>query len=187
MTKISTTAAFVLGAGSLLALAGCGDKKADTSTTTTTTAATDARTTAAAPAAAPAADANATPVAMPAVAPAAADSATPIVYTAYQAKADAVHGKSVFVQCQACHVIDAGQNRVGPSLHAVVGRHSGQEPNFAYSAANKNSGIVWTEEVLFKYLENPRGYVPGTKMSFVGLKNPQDRADVIAYLKQSAA
>lgn len=46
---------------------------------------------------------------------------------------------------------------------------------------------MWTEEVLFKYLENPRGYVPGTKMSFVGLKNPQDRADVIAYLKQSAA
>ena len=99
---------------------------------------------------------------------------------------DPVHGAQVFVQCKACHVIDAGQNRVGPSLHGIVGRHSGIIPNYAYSAANKKSGVVWTEANLFKYLENPRAYIPGTKMSFVGLKKPQDRADVIAYLKTKA-
>lgn len=98
----------------------------------------------------------------------------------------AAHGAVVFHQCQLCHVITAGQNRVGPSLHGVVGRHSGIVPGYTYSSANKNSGIVWTEDKLFAYLENPRAYVPGTKMSFAGLKNPQDRADVIAYLKTAA-
>lgn len=96
------------------------------------------------------------------------------------------HGAVVFHQCQLCHVIAAGQNRVGPSLHGVVGRHSGIVPGYTYSSANKNSGIVWTEDKLFAYLEDPRAYVPGTKMSFAGLKNPQDRADVIAYLKTAA-
>lgn len=57
---------------------------------------------------------------------------------------------------------------------------------YAYSSANKNSGIVWTKDKLFAYLENPRKYVPGTKMSFAGLKNPQGRADKIAYLKTAA-
>ncbi len=99
---------------------------------------------------------------------------------------DPAHGGVVFHQCQTCHVITAGQNRIGPSLHAVVGRRSGMIANFAYSAANKKSGVVWTEPVLFKYLENPRGFMPGTTMSFVGLKKPQDRADVIAYLKTAA-
>ena len=99
---------------------------------------------------------------------------------------NAAHGAIVFHQCQLCHVITAGQNRVGPSLHGVVGRHSGIVPGYTYSSANKNSGIVWTEDKLFAYLENPRAYVPGTKMSFAGLKNPQDRADVIAYLKTAA-
>lgn len=91
------------------------------------------------------------------------------------------HGAIVFHQCQVCHAI--GKNLVGPSLKGVVGRHSGIMPGYNYSAANKNSGIVWTEDKLFAYLANPRAYVPGTKMSFAGLHNPQDRADVIAYLK----
>ena len=95
---------------------------------------------------------------------------------------NATHGAVVFHQCQVCHVVTA-QNRVGPSLKGVVGRHSGIYPGYMYSSANKNSGIVWTEDKLFAYLENPRKYVPGTKMGFAGLKAPQDRADVIAYLK----
>ncbi len=98
-------------------------------------------------------------------------------------KGDAVAGAKTFVQCKACHVTTAGVNRIGPSLHAVVGRKAGQIPGFQYSAANKNSGLVWTETELFTYLEAPRKVVPGTKMSFAGLKNPQDRANVIAYLK----
>lgn len=96
---------------------------------------------------------------------------------------NAANGAKVFVQCKTCHVTTAGVNRIGPSLHAVVGRKSGSVPKYNYSAANKNSGLVWTEAELFTYLENPRKVMPGTKMSFAGLKKPQDRADVIAYLK----
>ena len=96
---------------------------------------------------------------------------------------NAANGQKVFVQCKTCHVTTAGVNRIGPSLHAVVGRTSGSVPKYAYSAANKNSKVVWSEAVLFKYLEAPRKFMPGTKMSFAGLKKPQDRADVIAWLK----
>ena len=98
-------------------------------------------------------------------------------------KGDAVAGAKTFVQCKACHVTTAGVNRIGPSLHVVVGRKAGIVPGYAYSAANKGSGLVWTEAELFTYLEAPRKVVPGTKMSFAGLKAPQDRANVIAYLK----
>lgn len=96
---------------------------------------------------------------------------------------DATAGKRVFVKCLACHVVVAGQNRVGPSLYGIVGRPAGSIANFAYSPANKNSGIVWTEDVMFAYLKNPQAYIPGTKMVFPGLPSGQDRADVIAYLK----
>ena len=109
---------------------------------------------------------------------------TPANAAAYaKMKGDATNGAKVFTQCKTCHVTTAGVNRIGPSLHAVVGRKSGSVPGFNYSAANKNSGIVWTEAELFQYLEAPRATIPGTKMSFAGLKKPQDRADVIAWLK----
>ncbi|TRW15008.1 c-type cytochrome [Glacieibacterium frigidum] len=98
-------------------------------------------------------------------------------------KGVAANGAKVFVQCKTCHVTTEGVNRIGPSLHAVVGRKAGTVPKYTYSAANKNSGLIWTEAELFTYLENPRKVVPGTKMSFAGLKKPQDRADLIAWLK----
>ncbi len=114
----------------------------------------------------------------------AAPGPTPANAAAYaKLKGIAANGAKVFVQCKTCHVTTAGVNRIGPSLHAVVGRKSGSIPNFNYSAANKNSGIVWTEAELFQYLESPKATIPGTKMTFAGLKKPQDRADVIAYLK----
>ena len=96
---------------------------------------------------------------------------------------NAAAGAKVFNQCKTCHVVQAGVNRVGPSLHGVVGRKSGLMPKYKYSAANLKSGAVWTEAVLFKYLEAPMKFMPGTKMAFAGLTKPQDRADVIAYLK----
>jgi len=99
---------------------------------------------------------------------------------------DAAAGKRVFTKCMACHVADKQQNRVGPHLNGVVGREAGSVEGFNYSDANANSGIVWTEPVLFEYLEDPRGYLPGTKMVFAGLPKEQDRADVIAYLKSVA-
>ena len=91
-------------------------------------------------------------------------------------------GEKVFAQCKTCHVTDKGVNRVGPSLHGVVGRKSGSVPGFKYSAANLKSGVTWTAPVLFQYLEAPMKFMPGTKMAFAGLKKPQDRADVIAFL-----
>lgn len=96
---------------------------------------------------------------------------------------DVARGQRVFMQCRTCHAIEPGVNRAGPSLHGIVGRESGTVPNFRYSNANKNSNVTWDEATLFTYLENPREFMPGTTMSFVGLKQPQQRADVIAYLK----
>ena len=96
---------------------------------------------------------------------------------------DAAAGETVFAACRTCHLVEEGKNGVGPSLHAIVGREAGSIEGFNYSDANANSGITWTPEVLYEYLEDPRGYLPGTKMAFPGLKDPQDRADVIAYLE----
>jgi cytochrome c len=98
---------------------------------------------------------------------------------------NAEDGAKVFKKCHVCHQIGPdAHNSVGPVLNGVVGRPAGAYPGYNYSSANKNSHLVWDEATLAKYLPNPRGFVPGTKMTFVGLKRPQDVADVIAYLKQ---
>lgn len=102
-----------------------------------------------------------------------------------QLTGDVTRGARVFRQCMTCHVTDAGVNKVGPSLHGIVGRKAGTVPGFRYSNANKSSGITWTEQELYVYLENPRAKVPGTLMSFVGLRDSQQRADVIAYLQEN--
>lgn len=99
-----------------------------------------------------------------------------------QAAGDAAAGEKVFTQCKACHTVQAGQNRVGPSLAGVVGRAAGAVEGFNYSPAMKNSGMTWTPENLDKYLADPKGAIPGNKMAFAGLKKPEDRANVIAYL-----
>lgn len=138
---------------------------------------------AAAPAAAPV-EAPA-PATTPAVAPApaAAPGAT-LQFASFTG--DAAAGQRTFAQCRTCHAVEAGVNRVGPSLHGVIGRTAGTVPSYNYSVANKNSGKVWNEQTMFEYLEDPRAYIPGTKMSYVGLKDAQQRANVIAYLKTQA-
>jgi len=100
---------------------------------------------------------------------------------------DAANGAKLFkTRCLQCHVVEkAGGNGVGPNLHGLFGRKSGTIPGFTYTAANQKAGVTWGEETLFEYLENPKKYIPGTKMAFAGFKKPQDRADVIAYLKES--
>jgi cytochrome c len=102
-----------------------------------------------------------------------------------QVSGDPESGKQVFMQCMTCHSKEPGVNKVGPSLHGIIGRHSGMIPGFNYSTANKNSGKVWTEQELYTYLENPQKEVPGTYMTYTGVKDPQKRADVIAYLQEN--
>ena len=98
---------------------------------------------------------------------------------------DSAAGEKDFVVCRACHQIGPNaKNAVGPVLSGVVGRKAGTYPGYAYSPANKDSGIVWTPEELDKYLTSPQKVVPHTKMNFPGLKDAQKRKDVIAYLEQ---
>ena len=85
--------------------------------------------------------------------------------------------------CAICHTLEAGKNKIGPSLAGVVGRKAGSVPGFAYSTANKNSGDIWDAQTLDTYLADPRKFMPGTKMVFAGLKNLQDRKALIEYLK----
>ena len=98
---------------------------------------------------------------------------------------DAAAGEQVFRRlCSACHIATAdGRRGVGPSLWNVVGRKSGTVEGFRYSAANQNANIVWTPEILDKYLTNPRAVVPGTTMAFAGIRNDGERVNLIAYLQ----
>ena len=105
--------------------------------------------------------------------------------SAAQAEGDAVHGKKVFKKCAACHSLEAGKKKIGPSLHGVMGRTAGTLDGFKYSkamVAYGESGKVWDAETLSIYLEAPRKVVKGTRMSYGGLKKPKDRDDLIAYL-----
>ena len=98
---------------------------------------------------------------------------------------DAAAGEKDFLVCRACHQIGPDAKiSVGPVLNGVVGRKAGTFPDYNYSPANKESGIVWTPEQLNRYLESPQAVIPHTKMIFPGLKDEQKRKDVIAYLEQ---
>ena len=117
-----------------------------------------------------------------AAAPAAADTTTLSGATLASFTGDATKGEAVFAQCRTCHVTDVGVNRIGPSLHGIVGRAAGRVAGYQYTPANANSGITWAPEKLFQYLENPQRVVPGTKMAFAGIADPQQRANLIAWL-----
>jgi cytochrome c len=90
-------------------------------------------------------------------------------------------GKALYQNCTSCHSID--ENDIGPKHRGVVGRKAATLPDYAYSPALKASGIIWDEAHLNRWLTNPSAMVPGTKMYFL-LKDPQDRADIIAYLAE---
>ena len=105
------------------------------------------------------------------------------------AEGDAEEGEKVFRKCKACHTLEEGSHRVGPSLYNVVGSEIAHAEGYSYSdafMAKQEEGYTWTEENLDAYLEDPRETIPGTKMTFAGLRDEQDRADVIAYLKQAS-
>ena len=98
---------------------------------------------------------------------------------------NAKNGAKLFkTRCDQCHTLkEGGGNKIGPSLWRLFGRKTGSVEGYAYTDANKQKGITWDEETLFTYLENPKKYIPGTKMAFGGLKKDKDRNDLITFLK----
>jgi cytochrome c len=100
---------------------------------------------------------------------------------------DVENGADIFKRCRACHDVgENAKNKVGPILNGIIGRKAGTIEGFSYSDANRKAGAdgwVWTEEKLMAYLLNPRAAMPGNKMAFAGLRDEQDRKDLIAYLK----
>jgi len=94
-------------------------------------------------------------------------------------------GQRSFNKCLPCHAIGPGaENKVGPELNGLDGRHAGAVASFNYSEANKNSGIVWNEATFKEYIRSPQAKIPGTKMAFAGVSNPQEIEDLWAYLRQ---
>ena len=106
-----------------------------------------------------------------------------VPFFAFAGQGDPTAGEQIYKRCQGCHSID--RNRVGPMHLGLFGRKAGSVAGFNYSKPMRESGIVWDEATLDKFLENPRGVVPGTKMTYAGVKDAQERADLIAYLKQA--
>jgi len=98
---------------------------------------------------------------------------------------DAAAGEKIFVQCKACHQIgENAKNAVGPVLNGIIGRKAGIFEGYSYSDANKNSGITWDEATFREYIKDPKAKIPGTKMTFPGVKDPKQIDDLVAYLKQ---
>ena len=103
--------------------------------------------------------------------------------TAYQA-ADLDNGQAKFALCKSCHsVAKGGGNMVGPNLFDVFGRKAGAVADFNYSDGLKASGVVWDADKLNQWIKGPSAMIPGTKMTYLGMSDPKDRTDVVAYLK----
>ena len=97
---------------------------------------------------------------------------------------DLDNGQRKFALCRSCHTItQGGPDMTGPNLYGVFGRKAGSKPGYRYSDVVKNAGFDWDAEHLDKWLSSPRTFMPGTKMSFLGIPNEKDRVDLIAYLK----
>lgn len=107
--------------------------------------------------------------------------AMPVAYA--DLKGNAAAGEAAFAQCRACHSLEEDKHLIGPSLHKIIGQKAGDIPAYNFSPAMKASGITWSEDKIFEFIENPRKMVPGTKMSFAGIPDAQKRADLIAWLK----
>jgi len=99
------------------------------------------------------------------------------------AEPDAAAGEKIFKKCSSCHALEEGKNKVGPSLFGIAGKEAAKDEKFKYSKAMRESGLTWTDENLIAFLTKPKKFLKGTKMSFAGLKKPEQIADLIAYIK----
>jgi cytochrome c len=115
---------------------------------------------------------------------AAAEAEKPLDIPALMAAANAENGQTIFKKCVSCHSVEkSGAHKVGPNLWGIIGLKSAHHADFAYSSALKEKNITWGYSELFAFLKKPSAYAPGTKMSFAGLRKPEEIADVIAYLR----
>jgi cytochrome c len=115
----------------------------------------------------------------------ASSSPAPAPTQVVKAKIDPLaRGAKLYKRCSTCHTLEKdGRHKVGPNMWDIYGATAGMKEGFAYSKAMKESGVVWTDETLDAYIANPRKYMPGNRMSYVGLRKAEDRAAVLAYIK----
>lgn len=102
------------------------------------------------------------------------------------AEGDAAAGKKAFNKCKACHSLEAGKNKVGPSLAGIFGRRAGSVDGFKYSKAMQAADVTWDDSSITAYLNDPKGFIPGNKMVFPGFKKEADVTNLLAYLKEAA-
>ena len=115
-----------------------------------------------------------------------AEAEKPIAF--YLASADPAKGQSVFNKCTACHnAAPGGANQLGPNLHGIMGAPLAARPGFAYSDALKSKGGSWTWDAMSDWLKSPKAFAPGTKMTFAGIGNPQDRANLLVWLNSQGS